>query len=336
MRASHLSYLQHHMLPDIVGRHLSQANEWSNAVAFPTKDIVQNRNVNSDIRGVLANTLLEQYGDLATGAVHENIEALRAADTLTVTTGHQLNIFTGPAFFIYKISHTIRLAEAMAKKYPEKRFVPVYWMATEDHDFEEINHVHVYREKLTWDTPSGGPVGRMKTTGLSTLAEEFIALIKPDEHVAEMLREYAKQGNLAAATRFLVNALFQHLGLIVLDADTPHLKAFFANEMVDDIAHGSAMDVVATLNSEITAAGLSVQVNPRRVNLFYLADGLRLRIDMEGEKLVAGNYQWTMDEITAEIKRNPEKFSPNVILRPLYQETLLPNVAVVGGPGEVS
>ncbi|MBI1266146.1 MAG: bacillithiol biosynthesis cysteine-adding enzyme BshC [Cryomorphaceae bacterium] len=336
MRASHLSYSQHQLLPDIVGRHLAQTNTWSKAVAFPTTEIVEKRNVSSNIRDVLANTLLNQYGNRAVGSVRENIDALKEDNTLTVTTGHQLNIFTGPAFFIYKISHTIRLAEALAKKYPEKRFVPVYWMATEDHDFEEINHVHAYREKLVWDAPSGGPVGRMKTTGLSALAEEFIALIKPDERVAEMLREYAKQGDLASATRYLVHELFGEYGLVVLDADAPELKTFFADEMVNDIVHGSAMDVVAALNGEITAAGLSVQVNPRRVNLFYLSDGLRLRIDREGEKLVAGNYRWTVEEIAEEIKRSPEKFSPNVILRPLYQETLLPNVAVIGGPGEVS
>ena len=336
MRASHLSYLQYPLLPEIVSRHLSGTNDWSKALATPNIELIRNRTVNSNIRDVLANTLLEQYESLANNAVRANVDALRTADTLTVTTGHQLNIFTGPAFFIYKISHTIKLAEGLAKKYPEKRFVPVYWMATEDHDFEEINHVYAYREKLVWEAPSGGPVGRLKTTGLSTLAEEFIALIRPDDQVANMLREYAKQGDLAAATRYLVHTLFGQHGLVVLDADAPQLKAFFADEMVNDVVHGSAMDVVAALNGDITSAGLSVQVSPRRVNLFYFADGQRVRIDREGEKLVAGNHQWTVDEITAEIKRSPEKFSPNVILRPLYQETLLPNVAVIGGPGEVS
>ena len=170
MRASHLSYLQYPLLPEILSRHLSGTNDWSKALATPNIELIRNRTVNSNIRDVLANTLLEQYESLANNAVRANVDALRAADTLTVTTGHQLNIFTGPAFFIYKISHTIKLAEGLAKKYPEKRFVPVYWMATEDHDFEEINHVYAYREKLVWEAPSVGPVGRLKTTGLSTLA----------------------------------------------------------------------------------------------------------------------------------------------------------------------
>src|SRR5690606_27481839 len=107
-------------------------------------------------RDALVAALKAQYGDLiaSSPAVAQNIELLKNSNTFTVTTGHQLNIFTGPLYFIFKIVTAIRLAQDLKKKFTDKDFIPVYWMATEDHDFAEINHTRVYGKKITWDVPA--------------------------------------------------------------------------------------------------------------------------------------------------------------------------------------
>lgn len=113
-------------------------------------------------RTLLVDRLKAQYGDLLESAPHvaANIDKLLADNAYTITTGHQLNIFTGPLYFIFKIITAIRLADDLKVKFPEKEFVPVYWMATEDHDFAEINHTKLSGKKIVWDTPAVSATGR--------------------------------------------------------------------------------------------------------------------------------------------------------------------------------
>ena len=105
----------------------------------------------SDSRTVLVDVLQELYKNVdASESTLENIKSLQSQDTFTITTGHQLNLFTGPLYFLYKIISTINLSEELSEKFPKQHFVPVYWMATEDHDFDEINFFNFKGSKVVW------------------------------------------------------------------------------------------------------------------------------------------------------------------------------------------
>ena len=165
-------------------------------------------------RKILVSVLEKQYESIqASETTLSNINLLNHLNTFTVTTGHQLNLFTGPLYFLYKIISTINLCKELQKKYPENNFVPIYWMATEDHDFEEINYFNLNGKKIQWKKDSFGPVGRLDTKGLETVFEEFSALIGISEN-ANYLKKvfqkaYLEHSNLADATRYLANELFK-------------------------------------------------------------------------------------------------------------------------------
>ena len=121
-------------------------------------------NYNQENRKLLVAALQKQYqNSTISEATENNILALEQANTFTITTGHQLNLFSGPLYFLYKIISTINLASELKTKCPKSNFVPIYWMATEDHDFEEINYFNFKGKKFRWNKESTGPVGRLTT-----------------------------------------------------------------------------------------------------------------------------------------------------------------------------
>ena len=127
-----------------------------------------------DIRKVLAAALVKQYEGVETSAkTKKHLSMLKDSNTFTVVTGHQLNLFTGPLYFLYKIISTINLTTELKKAYPEQHFVPVYWMATEDHDFEEINYFNFKGKKIHWNRDASGAVGHLSTEGLKAVFELF-------------------------------------------------------------------------------------------------------------------------------------------------------------------
>ncbi|WP_262710368.1 bacillithiol biosynthesis cysteine-adding enzyme BshC [Mangrovivirga cuniculi] len=132
------------------------------------KEAINERSSFSDNhRQTLVKVLNEQYSSIDTPqAVTDNINSLADKNTFTVVTGHQLNIFTGPLYFIYKIVTTYKLAQKLKESYPDYNFVPVYWMASEDHDFAEINHFNLFGKQIKWDSDQTGPVGRFSTQGM--------------------------------------------------------------------------------------------------------------------------------------------------------------------------
>lgn len=291
-------------------------------------------------RQVLADVLLSQYeGVPISDATRQNIEALRDTHTFTVTTGHQLNIFTGPLYFLYKIITTINLARDLSVRYPQYRFAPVYWMATEDHDFDEINFFKFRNSKISWNRPSGGPVGRMSTDGLADVLQVFEKELGQSEAAKRLVwlfeKAYVSGATLAQATRILANELFSGEGLVILDADDPSLKRMFVPYMREDLLqHTAYREVQHTIGNWKYPA----QVNPREINLFYLEDGLRERLVQEGEyfRVHQTNMLYSREDILKMLEDHPERFSPNVILRPLYQEVLLPNLCYIGGGGEIA
>ncbi len=270
-----------------------------------------------------------------------NIDLLSDNKTFTVVTGHQLNLFTGPLYFLYKITTAINLCKKLKKDYPDFNFVPVYWMATEDHDFEEINFFRYKNERIEWKRNSGGPVGRMSNEGLDFVFDKFSSLLGKSDHAKALQnlfeKAYLEHVNLAAATRFLANELFGEEGLVIIDGDDGSLKQLFQpymrEELLENTCSARVLDTSERLNEQY-----GIQVNPREINLFYIEDGLRERIVAEeGLYRVYGtNMTFTKGQILAELENFPQKFSPNVLIRPLYQEVILPNLCYIGGGGELA
>jgi bacillithiol biosynthesis cysteine-adding enzyme BshC len=283
-------------------------------------------------RNLLSKILTQQYEGLTISEkVSTNLQSLKDVKTFTITTGHQLNIFTGPLYFIYKIVTVINACKALKKHFPEFNFVPVYWMASEDHDYDEIKSFRLHGKKYSWETNQAGAVGRFDPKTLSKLADEL-----PGD-VSLFRNAYAKSKTLAAATRSYVNTLFGKEGLIVVDGDERELKSLFAKVIQDDLFQHTSKKLVEEKNKQLEKLGYDPQVFARDVNFFYLDKGIRQRIEKNenGFTVVDSPVQFSPKEIETLIGAEPEKFSPNVILRPLYQEMILPNLAYAGGPAEV-
>lgn len=298
-------------------------------------------------RGILQKVLTSQYeGFSVSEKTLANIELLNSPNTFTVTTGHQLNLFTGPLYFLYKIVTTLNLAAELKQQFPDCNFVPVYWMATEDHDFEEISYFNLHGKKFQWNPPAseeqGGAVGELPTEGLENVFELFSAEIGTSSN-ARQLKEwfqkaYLKHQNLADATRFLANELFGQYGLIILDGNQRDLKKLFVPYMKRELLEKKSFQATQPAIKILEQNNYSVQVNPREINLFYLDKGLRERIiEKEGRYFVhEQKISWSKAELLELLENSPEKFSPNVIMRPLYQEVILPNICYIGGGGELA
>ena len=294
-------------------------------------------------REILTDKLKTQYQHIETSELTlQNIENLKSEKTFTITTGHQLNLFTGPLYFLHKIVSTINLTKELKDTYPDYNFVPIYWMASEDHDFDEINYFNFRGKKIQWNREDGGAVGRFNTDGLEAVLN-IISAEFGEGRYAKQLKSWFKDAyinhdNLADATRYLANALFAEYGLVIIDADDRELKRLFIPQMQKELLEQTSYTTVKETNSEIETLGLNIQVNPREINLFYLDENLRERIVFEGDifKVKNTDITWTKSELLESLNEQPECFSPNVIMRPLYQEVILPNLCYIGGGGELA
>lgn len=296
-----------------------------------------------ETRELLANQLKKQYADVAVSeATATNIAALANENTFTITTGHQLNLFTGPLYFLYKIFSVINLSEQLNAHFPEQHFVPVYWMATEDHDFEEINYFRFKGKKVVWDRNDGGAVGELSTEGLEAVAQKIAVLFGESAHGKQLqqwfVNGYVKHQNLAGATRYLGNELFKKYGLVIVDGNDAELKRAFVPYAEKELTEKLAYHEVRATTRKLEALGYPEQVHPREVNLFYTTSGVRERIiEEDGNFFIQDTkLSFSKDEVLAELGNHPERFSPNALLRPLYQEVILPNLCYVGGGGELA
>lgn len=299
------------------------------------------KNYDHTFRSKLADELELQYkGVNASSKTKQNIASLWEDNTYTITTGHQLNLFTGPLYFLYKIVSTINLTKELKAAYPAYNFVPVYWMATEDHDFEEINYFNFRDKKIKWTRESAGPVGRLSTDGLDAVLDVFRKELGAGDNAAWLVQlftdAYLKHDNLADATRYIADYLFAEEGLVIIDADTPALKKLFIPHIREELLHQTSHHKVAETAEHLK--GYNVQVNPRDINLFYIEDSLRERIILQDGRYYVNNTEMSFSEseILELVESNPERFSPNVIMRPLYQEVILPNLCYIGGGGEIA
>lgn len=294
-------------------------------------------------RKVLVDTLTEQYASVEIDEkVKANIQSLLSPNTFTVVTAHQPNIFTGPLYFIYKILHTIQLAKALAEQMPDSHFVPVYYMGSEDADLDELGQISVDGNKHAWSTKQTGAVGRMKVDKalikILHAIEGQTGVLPYGKELSELFRmAYTEGRSIQEATLHLVNSLFGRFGLVVLIPDQASLKARFASviqkELLEGFSHQIVSDTIQALGKQY-----KVQAGGREINLFYLVNDRRERIEKDGDDFIvpALDLRFSHDEILTELQSFPERFSPNVILRGAFQETILPNIAFIGGGGELA
>jgi bacillithiol synthase len=294
-------------------------------------------------RQLLVSELTKQYQSMpASPKVQANIARLAGDDTFTICTAHQPNIFTGHLYFVYKILHAIKLAAYLSEQLPQYHFVPVYYMGSEDADLEELGEVTVDGIKYQWDTKQKGAVGRM------TVDEALLKMIAAIEGqltvqlhgqaIIELIKKcYAKGTTIEQATFRLVDELFAAYGLVVLLPDNANLKKTMQPVFADDLQHNTAAALVAAASAALEK-NYKVQAHPREINLFYLLDDIRERIELKDGvyHVLNTSITFTKAAMLEELEQHPERFSPNVILRGLYQETILPNVAFIGGGGELA
>lgn len=308
------------------------------------KNLLAKKKVTAN-RELLVEVLLKQYEPLKDTPNIEfplqGVMGLLLPDTYTVTTGHQLNIFAGPLYFIYKIVTAIKLAQQLKQQFPDKNFVPVYWMASEDHDFAEINYTNIGGKKVHWWYEASGATGRINPDSMRQALNQYKGVLGIKEHAHELAdiveKAYAGFDKLADATRYMVNALFGQYGLVIIDADDHRLKETFAPIIEQDIIGKHSFKNIIATNEKLEKHSVHIQVNPREINFFYLGDALRERIVFEDGlyKVLNSEIAFTEDQLKQEIATYPERFSPNVVMRPLYQECILPNIAYIGGGAEV-
>jgi bacillithiol synthase len=295
-------------------------------------------------RDTLVQVLKSQYATITdAGLTLQNIEKLKQDNTFTITTGHQLNLFSGPLYFIYKIVSTIKLTHQLQVQYPKFNFVPVYWMATEDHDWDEINHFNITDlHQIKWENDVECAVGTVHTDGLRNIMEELKPIWNSDDFGSELLNmfeaAYLNGYSLSDATRVLVHQLFSQYGLVILDAQDRLLKKSFIPIMKQELDQQVVFKDVIQTNQFLKENAFETQVNPREINLFYLTQNARQRILKEADlfKVNHTDIVFTAQEIEIELESHPERFSPNVLMRPLYQESILPNLAYIGGGGEIN
>lgn len=294
-------------------------------------------------RHLLVNEFTHQYKDLKDcDAIQSNINSLSSENTFTICTAHQPNIFTGHLYFIYKILHIIKLADTLKKELPAYHFVPVFFIGSEDADLAELNHIVIDGEKYTWETSQTGAVGRMKVDdNLLKLIEKISGRLSVEKHgkvLIELLQKcYTKNTTIENATFLFVHHLFKTFGLLILLPDNPAFKNEMVSVFEDDIFNHTSSEIVIQ-TSEKLSKNYKAQAYPREINLFYLKDNLRNRILQVDDRFVVHdtNITFSKEEIKKELKQHPERFSPNVILRGLFQEMILPDVAWIGGGGELA
>lgn len=344
-KIENISFQEIKSIPRLIKDFLNKKHVFFNQAVFEknrvrTKIEDKKTHFSESKRRLLYQVLKEQNATIFLSENQKNNqEALLSENSFTVTTGHQLNLFTGPVFFIYKILQTIKLAEDLKKDFPDFQFVPIFWMATEDHDFEEINHFRTENDYFEIKADSGGAVGRIKIEDqyfISHFEEVFKDFVFGTELIMMMKKAYKKGNTLAEATRILVNELFSEFGLLILDGDNPSLKAemksIFRAELLEEKLYHSSQEKIDFLKNNYG----KVQVNPREINLFYLTE-TRNRIQKQnGEYFVLDTLiEFSEKEILSELENFPERFSPNAVLRPAYQENILPNIAYIGGNAEI-
>lgn len=294
-------------------------------------------------RELLVSVLNNHYeGVIASEKQYRNIYKLSDKNTFTIITAHQPSLLGGPAYYFYKICSVIQLTEQMNKSYPDCHFVPVFVSGSEDHDFDEIKSLHIYGKTIEWNANQTGPVGRFNTSGLSEVLDMVSGILGTSESAEKLVQVFyqalEKSDSYNDFVFFWLNHFFKDHGLLVLNMDDKRLKKNFVPIIKKEVTERKSVSLVQETQEALFHFGFKPQAFARDINVFYMIDGLRERIYFENDKYLINNtnLSFSLTEIIQEIDNFPERFSPNVVLRPLYQESTLPNIAYIGGGGEIA
>ncbi len=333
------------ILPALVSDYILHNPSISSLTKYPFnisafKDAIADKGKDKTNRPILVEVLQSQYATIPTSEfVSSNIQSLLSGNTFTVVAAHQPCLFMGPLYNIYKIACAINVCNQLKQQYAGYNFVPVFWLGSEDHDVEELNHTYINGKKIEWQNPGTGAAGRWQTSGMQTAVEELKATGANPELVAALEEGLAKYPTFGRFTQYFVNEIFKTHGLVVLDQDNARLKGLLKDVIKDEALNTRAQQVLKE-NIGFLESNYKAQAKPREINFFYLGEGYRERIIYNSETQVFQINNQTLsfsrEQIIAEIDVHPERFSPNVIFRPLYQEVVLPNLAFIGGAGELS
>jgi len=311
-------------------------------------------------RDALAEALVEHNAhwaddDEVPPAVAANIDRLRDPNSVAVVTGQQVGLFGGPLYTIYKTITALQLAEELEQQV-DRPVVPVFWVEGEDHDYEEVARTTLLRHNELVDlaypdvvrpaSGNPGPVGRIELgDGATSLLTELDAALPDSDFKPELMRNlraaYRSDAPIEDAFARFIRSLFAGTGLVLMNPDDARLKALVRPLFRRDLADSQgAVDAIRSTSKRLEADGYHAQVHASPTNLFLLDDTGRRPIDVDadaaGYRLRGTEQTFTEDELLARLDDAPEDFSPNVVLRPLMQDALLPTAAYVAGPGEVS
>jgi bacillithiol biosynthesis cysteine-adding enzyme BshC len=315
------------------------------------KKINESERINPSL---LKKNLLSQYSGLTTSnKTKKNITLLSKDNTLAVVTGQQLGLLGGPIYTFYKIITTLKLSKHLNDKYDDYNFVPVFWMEGDDHDFNEVRSINVigtantiknigYKEQIDPDDAKKS-VGTLE---LDDALDEFFNVLDDNlrqtdfkDPLLSSLKNYYSIGKtFTTSFRELIHALFDEYGLVILNPSDKKvkeiLKPVFKKEIIDFREHTEKLVNVSARLEEVYHA----QVKVKPVNLFYSTDDGRYSIEpVENEfRLKRKRISFTQEEILEKVDKESERFSPNVLLRPICQDFLLPTAFYVGGPSEIS
>ena len=294
-------------------------------------------------RQVLHQVIVQQYNKLpVTTAQSKNLALLLKENSFTVTTGQQIHPLLGPQYVFAKIWSTLNTAQVLQNQHPEHHFIPVFWMASEDHDFEEIKDIHLFNQRFEWKSEEKGAVGRFQTDSLHSVLEEIKTKFANDipklEAFNEWCRHYSEGKSLSWATRSLLLTLFGDHGLLCIDPDDAQLKAMAKDLWAADVLQQSLYPEYEGQNKKLVSKGRPTPAYARNINCFLLSNQQRERIEFNGThfKSVDTSQEFSLEQMSQLIENNSERISPNVLLRPLYQQVILPNAVYIGGPAEIN
>lgn len=308
---------------------------------------------NKELRKELIAALKKQHSNAGslTAEVEKNLKLLESERCMAVVTGQQVGIMGGPLYTIYKALHTVVLAKELSKDFPGYHFVPVFWQETEDHDFEETNNVNIITSGFELRNvvyQPNGDVSRRQIGGLKlekdateTFFSEMETYIQATDFTEEVLGLYksAYQDDLtfSEAQARLLGDLLAEDGLLILNPNSKELKQHASFIFKKELETAPLLsDTIQTRSKELTAHGYHIQLDPQGTNLFIADNGKRFKLTKTETGFTYDDKTITNQEAEDILNTAPERYSMNVVMRPLVQDTILPTIAYVAGPGEIA
>lgn len=294
----------------------------------------------------MADELLHQYGNQVTEQVTRSILALRKPNSLVIATGQQAGFFGGPLLTLLKTLSAKKWADQLTESHPEFEFIPVFWVEAEDHDFREIA---LYRQPMQppFTTDPTGPAylsagDRPIPESWNEKLQELTALLNgfPNgpETLALIAQHYQTGTTFGQAFAGLMRDLLAPLGILVLNPSTPECKRLGLPVFESEILSRKSGVFVQESTETLTGAGFQQQIQFKQVNLFWKSDTGRHRLDFRDGVFYPAGLEETLspEELILQGRDQPERYSPGVILRSLWQSTLFPVAAVITGPAETT